>query len=173
LLLFRWKTSQALCSPSQTLIQSLWHKRCSPIKRSAATGIDEKPQLDWHGSSLQDKGLLQLQEGGTNRAALFLSPTIFHQLVERVELCRIRKMRQIAGVQQETGKSANLIACRRIEEGYKAGRFTYCASERGSAEGQCQCQAVAQGRIADESRASFSDRISRRPAANRRRPHFA
>jgi hypothetical protein len=25
--------------------------------------MDERPQLDWHGSKLQDEGLLQLQKG--------------------------------------------------------------------------------------------------------------
>jgi hypothetical protein len=68
---FRWKSAEALRSPTHALSQSQWHKRCSPSKRSAATGIDKRPQLDWRGSSLQDKGFLQLQTRGNQSSCTF------------------------------------------------------------------------------------------------------
>jgi hypothetical protein len=64
LLLLPLENTEIRRSPSQAPTQFQWHKRCSSTKRSAATGIDKRPQLDWRGSSLQDKGLLQLQTWG-------------------------------------------------------------------------------------------------------------
>ena len=61
---FVGKRAQPLRRHNHALTQSQWHKRCFSKKRSAATGKDKRPQLDWRGSSLQDKGLLQSQTRG-------------------------------------------------------------------------------------------------------------